>query len=89
MNQNKSGNLVAIFVLTFLTSLALAYSGGDETFKEVQRTVGSGKTIFVVEMIRHGARAHYESNVDSEEFFGVPKGHLTERGGEESAKIGI
>ena len=39
-------------------------------------------------MIRHGSRAHFEDNVDTVGFFGVPKGHLTEIGREEMIKIG-
>ena len=41
---------------------------------------GFAKTLFVFEMVRHGQRAHFEDNVDTVEFFGVPKGQLTEQG---------
>ncbi len=42
----------------------------------------------MIEFIRNSARAHNEDNVDSLEFFGVPKGHLTHRGQAEAARLG-
>ena len=41
------------------------------------------------EMIRHAARSSNEDNVDSMEFFGVPKGHITKKGRIEAYKIGM
>ena len=35
------------------------------------------QTLLVIEFVRNAARAHNEDNVDTEEYFGVPKNHLT------------
>ena len=54
----------------------------------------SEKTIFLIEVIRHGARSaenHYERTSgkgDEEIFRGIPPGYLTERGVQESREIG-
>ena len=47
------------------------------------------ETVFVFEMIRHAARSSNEDNVDSMEFFGVKKGHITMKGRSEAYKIGL
>jgi hypothetical protein len=39
------------------------------------------ETVFVLEYIRHGARSHYEDNVDVKKFFGAEKkGYVTPKG---------
>ena len=47
------------------------------------------ETHFLVEFVRHGARAHYEDNVPASFFGGVGKGELTEKGKDESYRIGL
>jgi len=66
-----------LLLASLLAGLAATYSSdNDDEYKAKAGT----KTIFVVEMVRHGARSHHEDNVDSKEFFGVPKGSLTTEG---------
>ena len=46
------------------------------------------ETIFVIEVIRNGASSHSRDKLDSNEFFGVPAGHLTNKGRSTNFKIG-
>ena len=57
----------------FLIGEASAYGDGSDS----GRGYSNQKTVFVFEMIRHGARAHYEKNVDTFDYFGVGQGELT------------
>lgn len=77
--------LVSALVL-FVTQIA-SY-GPPPTLEEKVREYGYAQTVFVIEMVRHGSRAHYEDNIDAEEFFGVPKGHLTAKGRLEISQLG-
>ena len=56
-------------------------------FEQVDAQCGcqEEETVFVFEMIRHGARSHYENNVDSYQFFGVGQGHITHLGRQETS----
>ena len=64
---------------SLLVQLSVGY-GDAESLADREKKFGFSKTIFVFEMVRHGSRAHFEDNVDAMEFFGVPKGQLTELG---------
>jgi hypothetical protein len=67
----------------------LAAMEAERLAKEEAAIEANQETIFVFEMIRHGARSHYEDNVDSYDFFGVGKGHLTKLGRQETSHIGM
>ena len=67
-----------------MVALATTFSGSLFNIAEAAQT-GDQETVFVFEMIRHGARSHYEDNVDSKQFFGVGKGHLTRLGRQETS----
>lgn len=71
-------------ILSLLTPYTKAYGDVDDD----ARGYSHSKTLFVVELLRHGARSHFESNVNSNDFFGVPKGHLTKKGWADVYRIG-
>lgn len=43
----------------------------------------------MIEIIRHGARSHYEDSVPAEYFDGVKKGYVTPKGSLEHRRIGL
>ena len=79
--------LKVIGAAALLNNLAGAYS--DKAADPDARKYQFEKTLYVIEVMEHGTRAHYEDNVDTTEFFGVNKGHLTKRGRSEAYKIGM
>lgn len=61
-----------------LLLLAIIVAGyGNNRHEGVNQKQKDIKTIFVIEMVRHGARSHSQSGTAAEDIFGVPAGHLT------------
>ena len=77
--------IIAVGLL--LLTVALAY-GGPEAANPGARKYGGTKTLFVVDMVRDGAKANSEKDIDQLEVFGVKKGQLTAIGREEASKLG-
>lgn len=84
MKRFITGISIAVLALLAPASNQFQLAEHPEEF-----TIKDLSTVFVFEYIRHGARSHYEDNVDMKEFFGAEKkGYVTPKGKADHYRIG-